>query len=70
MGLEMRRRLRVVNRTATRIQDRNGVRLSAALGTGVAWVEGAEFRSGTIEVDIRGRESMEQITSACLPSQE
>ena len=53
-------RLRVVNRTATRIQDRNGVRLSAASGNGVAWVEGTDFRSGTIEVDIRGREFMGQ----------
>jgi hypothetical protein len=49
-------RLRVVNRTATRIQDLNGVRLSAASGNGVAWVEGTDFQSGTIEVDLRGRE--------------
>ena len=53
-------RLRVVNRTATKIQDRNGVRLSDALGNGVAWVEGTDFQSGTIEVDVRGRESMGQ----------
>jgi hypothetical protein len=53
-------RLRVVNRTATRIQDRNGVRLSAASGNGVAWVEGTDFQSGTIEVDVRGREFMGQ----------
>jgi len=50
----------VVNRTATRIQDRNGVRLSAAPGNGVAWVEGTDFHSGTIEVDVRGREFMGQ----------
>jgi hypothetical protein len=55
------KKLRVVNRQATRIQDRNGaVRLSAASGNGVAWVEGTDFRSGTIEVDIRGREDMQQ----------
>ena len=53
-------RLRVVNRTATRIPDRNGVRLSGASGNGVAWVEGTDFQSGTIEVDVRGRESMGQ----------
>jgi hypothetical protein len=52
--------LRVVNREVTKIEDRNGVRLSAASGNGVAWVEGTEFRSGTIEVDIRGREDMDQ----------
>jgi hypothetical protein len=55
------KKLRVVNRQATSIQDRNGaVRLSAASGNGVAWVEGTDFRSGTIEVDIRGREAMQQ----------
>ena len=42
--------LRVVNRQATRIHDRNGV----------AWVEGTDFRSGTIEVDIRGQEALQQ----------
>jgi len=53
-------RLRVANRTATRIQDRNGVRLSAASGNGVAWGEGTDFQSGTIEVDVRGREFLGQ----------
>ena len=50
----------MVNRQATRIKDRNGVRLSAASGNGVAWVQGTDFRSGTIEVDIRGQEAMQQ----------
>jgi len=50
----------VANRTATRIDDRNGVRLAAASGDGVAWVEGSGFQSGTIEVDVRGREYMGQ----------
>ena len=54
------RRLRVVNRQVTRIPDRNGVQLSPASGNGVAWVEGTDFRSGTIEVDIRGREELQQ----------
>jgi hypothetical protein len=54
------RTLRVVNREATKLSDRNGVRLSARSGNGVAWVEGTEFRSGTIEVDIRGREELQQ----------
>ena len=53
-------KLRVVNRTATKIEDRNGVRLAGAAGDGVAWVEGTDFQSGTIEVDVRGRESMGQ----------
>ena len=54
------RKLRVVNREATRLTDRNGVRLSARTGNGVAWVEGTEFRAGTLEVDIRGREDLQQ----------
>jgi hypothetical protein len=54
-------KLRVVNRKATRIPDRNGgVRLSSSLGNGVAWIEGSDFRSGAIEVDIRGQESLGQ----------
>jgi hypothetical protein len=53
-------KLRVVNRDAARIPDRNGVRLTAGSGNGVAWVEGTDFRSGTIEVDIRGKEDMQQ----------
>jgi hypothetical protein len=54
-------KLRVVNRQVTRIEDGNGaVRLSAASGNGVAWVEGTDFRSGTIEMDVRGREDMQQ----------
>jgi hypothetical protein len=52
--------LRVVNREASRIPDRNGVRLSEASGDGVAWIEGTDFRSGTIEVDIRGKDVMQQ----------
>jgi hypothetical protein len=54
------RKLRVVNREVTKLQDRNGVRLSLASGNGVAWVEGTDFQSGALEVDIRGRESMQQ----------
>lgn len=53
-------KLRLVNRTATRIDDRGGVRVSSASGNGVAWVEGSDFQSGTIEVDVRGREYMGQ----------
>jgi hypothetical protein len=53
-------RLRVVNRTATRIEDRNGVRLAGGSGNAVAWLEGTDFSAGTIEVDARGRELMGQ----------
>jgi hypothetical protein len=55
------RTLRVVNRQASSLPDRKGaVRLPDASGNGVAWVEGTDFRSGTIEVDIRGREELGQ----------
>jgi hypothetical protein len=65
------KKLRVVNREVTEIsfgiwdwnwwrQNPNDVRLSAAAGNGVAWVDGTDFRAGTIEVDIRGREFMRQ----------
>jgi hypothetical protein len=54
-------KLRAINRKLTRTPDRNGgVRLSYGSGNGVAWVEGSDFRSGTIEVDIRGQESLRQ----------
>lgn len=52
--------LRVVNREATQIAERNGVRLSPASGNGVAWLDGSDFRFGSIELDVRGRESMGQ----------
>lgn len=55
------KRLRAVNREVAKIDERNGVRLSTAAGNGLAWVEGTDFRSGTIGVDIRGRESMQQL---------
>ena len=54
-------KLRVVNRKATRTPDRTGgVRLSAAPGNGVAWIEGSDFRGGAIEVDVRGQSSTGQ----------
>jgi hypothetical protein len=57
---DSQQKLRVVNRTATKIPDRNGVRLSGSPRNGVAWVEGSDFRTGTIELDIRGQESSGQ----------
>lgn len=50
-------KLRLVNRQATRSPDRNGVRLSRASGYGVAWLEGSDFKTGAIEVDVRGVET-------------
>ena len=56
-----KQKLRVVNRQASKLDDRNGVRLSGAPGNGVAWIEGSDFQTGTIEVDVRGQESLGQL---------
>jgi hypothetical protein len=53
-------KVRAVNRTVSTLDERSGIRLSAAPGDGVAWVDGTDFRSGTIEVDIRGKDVMQQ----------
>jgi hypothetical protein len=51
--------LRAFNRQASRLH-RTAVRLPAANDNGVAWLEGTDFSSGTIEVDVRGKESADQ----------
>src|SRR5262245_13311757 len=51
----------VVNRVAVQIDERNGLRLTSASGNGVAWLQGSEFRTGTLEVDVRGQESRGQL---------
>jgi hypothetical protein len=50
--------LKLFNRTASPLVDgaRKGVRLAEAPGDGVAFLPGVEFSSGTIEVDIRGKD--------------
>ena len=53
--------LRVVNRTATPLQDRpDGIHVSENAGNGVVWIEGSDFAEGTIEVDVRGRDVLQQ----------
>ena len=52
--------LRPVNRQVSRIQERGGVHVSAAPGPGVVWIEGSDFGDGAIEVDVRGRDVMQQ----------
>ena len=49
-------KVRAVNRTVTKLDERSGIRLSAAPGDGVAWVEGTDFGGGALEVDIRGKD--------------
>ena len=53
-------KLRAVNREVTKLGERNGIHLSAAPGNGIVWVEGTDFKTGTLEVDIRGKDVMQQ----------
>jgi hypothetical protein len=50
--------IEVFNRDMTLIKEREhpGIRLSKAFGEGLAWVKGADFSNGTIELDIRGED--------------
>jgi hypothetical protein len=54
--------LKPTNRSASPLVDgaRRGVRVSAAEGEGVAFVSGTEFSTGTIEVDLRGKDVSQQ----------
>lgn len=51
------RNLELVNRTAEMIDEAGaeGVRLSAAAGDGIAWIEGLSFSTGVIELRLRGK---------------
>lgn len=50
------------NRTASSLTDgtRKGLRLSEAAGEGPTYLEGVEFGTGTIELDIRGKDAQGQ----------
>lgn len=52
---------RVVNRSASPLPDRSrhGVRLDERPGHGVAWIERLDFGTGTIEVDVRGKDVLQ-----------
>jgi hypothetical protein len=54
--------LRVFNRSVTSLSDgaRKGIRLGEARREGLAYLEGVEFANGRIEVDIRGKDAVEQ----------
>jgi hypothetical protein len=54
-------KLRAVNRDVTPLKgDRRGVHVSEKEGPGVVWIEGTDFSDGTIEVDARGRDVLQQ----------
>lgn len=52
----------VVNRTPSALNEagKTGVRLSAGTDAGVAWLEGKNFREGTIEFDVRGKDEFQK----------
>ena len=54
-------KLRGVNREVTTLAERAGaVRVDERAGPGVIWVEGTDFAEGTIEVNVRGRDVLQQ----------
>lgn len=50
----------VVNREITKNPSDGSVKLSAAQGEGLAWLKGVEFSTGTIEIDIRGKDELQK----------
>jgi hypothetical protein len=54
--------LTVFNRSVSPLTDgtRQGIRLDEAPGEGLAYLEGIEFANGRIEVDIKGKDVVEQ----------
>ena len=54
-------KLRAVNRTVTSLQERSdGVHVTDKAGPGVIWIEGSDFAEGMIEMDVRGRDVLQQ----------
>jgi hypothetical protein len=54
-------KLRAVNRDVSKSQGRaDAVHVNERPGNGVVWVEGTDFGDGTIEVEIKGRDVMQQ----------
>jgi hypothetical protein len=54
-------KLRAVNREVTKLQgSRDGVHLNEKPDVGLAWIEGSDFAEGTIELDVRGRDVLQQ----------
>jgi hypothetical protein len=49
-----------VNREITKNPSDGSVKLSAARGEGLAWLKGVEFSTGTMEIDIRGKDELQK----------
>ena len=55
-------KIKVFNRTLTSFTDKRGnaVRFSEAEGDGVAWLDAVNFTNGIIEIDIKGKDVLQQ----------
>jgi hypothetical protein len=53
-------KLRPANREFSALPERGGVHVSAKDGPGVVWIDGTDFAEGTIEVDVRGKDVLQQ----------
>jgi len=54
-------KLRAVNRDVATLPEKpRGVHVTEKAGPGVVWIEGSDFAQGTIEVDVRGRDVLQQ----------
>jgi hypothetical protein len=50
-------KLKPVNREVAQLEERkDAVHVNEKQGTGIVWLEGANFTEGTLEVDVRGRD--------------
>ena len=60
--LHKKGKLQVINRTLSSFMDKrgNGVKFSEANGDGVAWLDGVNFANGSIELDIKGKDVLQQ----------
>ena len=60
--LNKKGKLQVINRTLSSFMDKrgNGVKFSEANGDGVAWLDGVNFANGSIELDLKGKDVLQQ----------
>lgn len=55
----LKEKYRVVNRTMSMDKKSGGVHLSEVAGAGIAWIVGKEFTDGTIEFDLKGKDTLQ-----------
>ena len=60
--LNKKGKLHVINRTLSSVTDSRGeaIQFSEANGDGVAWLDGVNFANGSIELDIKGKDVLQQ----------